>query len=74
MKKKILIDLDVVTTGLWDRKGEKPERARRFMGRVEENEFKIVTPFILLERVAKWHYQELKDSIEEFYLKNTIGC
>ena len=71
MKKKILIDLDVITTGLWDKKGEKPELARRFMERVEGKEFEVVTPFILLEMVAKWRYQELKDSIEEFYLKNT---
>ena len=71
MKKKILIDLDVITTGRWDKKGEKPELARRFMERVEGKEFEVVTPFILLEMVAKWRYQELKDSIEEFYLKNT---
>lgn len=57
MKKKILIDLDVITTGRWDKKGEKPELARRFMERVEGKEFEVVTPFILLEMVAKWRYQ-----------------
>jgi len=71
MKKKILIDLDVVTVGTWDRGGEKPEIARGFMRRVERKEFEVVTPFFMIEMVLQWRYEELRESIKEFYIRNS---
>ena len=38
---------------------------------VKNKEFYVVTPFFLLELVSKWRYSQLKDHIEEFYLKFT---
>jgi len=70
-KKKIMIDLDVVTVGIWDKRGEKSEVARGFMQRVENNEFEVVTPFSIIELVLKWRYENLKEDIKEFYLNNT---
>jgi len=70
-KASVVIDLDVVTVSIWDKKGENVKRAVRFMDRVKNGEFHVVTPFFLLELVSKWKYSELKDYIEEFYLKFT---
>lgn len=71
MKSKIIIDLDVVTTSIWDKKGENVRLAVEFIDRVKNKEFYVVTPFFLLELVSKWKYSQLKDHIEEFYLKFT---
>ena len=69
--KKIIIDLDVVTVSIWDRKGQQVEVANKFIHRVKSSEFHVITPFFLLELVSKWKYSQLKDFIEEFYLKFT---
>lgn len=71
LKKKILIDLDVITVELWDSKGENKRIANEFIRRVENKEFFVVTPYSLLELVSKWKYTALKDEIEEFYLKKS---
>ena len=68
MKIKILVDLDVVTVGSWD-KGSNGDLARKLMSRLKNKEFYLVTPFYLLEHVLKWENQWLKESIENFYLK-----
>ena len=39
MKKKIIIDLDVITVALWDSKGKNTELARKFLTRVGKKEF-----------------------------------
>lgn len=70
-KKKLLIDLDVVTVSIWDKKGKNVELAVEFTDRVKNREFYVITPFFLLELVSKWKYSQLKDYIEEFYLKFT---
>ena len=70
MKKKIIIDLDVVTVGKWD-KGEFGNTARNLMKRVEDKEFELVTPSYLLEHLIKWQNAPLKEKIEEFYLKES---
>ena len=70
MKKKIIIDLDVVTVGKWD-KGAIGDEARHFMIRVGNNEFCLITPTLLIELVRKWKHEHLKTQIEEFYLKNS---
>lgn len=70
-KKKIIVDLDVVTVSIWDKKGENSQLAAEFIGRIKNKEFYVITPFFLLELVSKWRYSQLKDYIEEFYLKFT---
>ena len=71
MKASIIIDLDVVTVSEWDKKGKNVEIAKKFISRLENKEFSITTPFFLLELVAKWKYDKLKDRIEDFYIKFT---
>ena len=71
MKKKIIIDLDIVTVSIWDKKGENPKLATKFINRVKGKEFCVLTPFFLLELVSKWKYSQLKDHIEDFYIKFT---
>ena len=70
-KKKVLIDLDIVTVNLWDRKGENKKIASDFVKKIGKKYFLVITPFSLLETVAKWKYNALKDDIEEFYIKNS---
>ena len=63
MKKKILIDLDVLTVAFWDKK----EEAIEFLERAKKGEFVIYTPFAVLDTLSSWKYQKLKDSIKGFY-------
>ena len=70
MKKRIIIDLDVVTVGKWDR-GKYGDISRELMKRVANKEFELVTPFYLIEHLIKWKNIQLKDRIEEFYLKES---
>src|SRR3989344_7425741 len=70
MKKKIIIDLDVVTVGKWDR-GKNGNTSRRLIRRVINKEFYLITPTLLIELVRKWKYENLKFHIEEFYSKNS---
>ena len=69
-KKKIIVDLDVVTVGKWD-KGEYGDISRKFIIKVEKKEYYIITPFLLIELIKKWKHKTLKLQIEEFYLKNS---
>ena len=71
MKKKIIIDLDVVTVALWDSEGKNVELARNFLTRVEKKEFHVGTPFLIIEVVLRWKHERLKNSIKEFYVKNS---
>ena len=70
MKKQIMIDLDVVTVAYWDR-SKNGDTARSFRTRIENKEFQLVTPFLLIELVIKWKYESLKNSIKDFYVKNS---
>ena len=70
IKKKIIIDLDVVTVGKWD-KGRYGNISRKFMIKAEKRDYYIITPFLLVELVRKWKHKNLKAQIEEFYLKNS---
>jgi len=67
---KIVVDLDVVTVGKWD-SGINGDKSRKFMTSIENKEFYLITPTLLLELVRKWKHEKLKIQIEEFYLKNT---
>ena len=71
MKRKIIIDLNIVTVSIWDKKGENVKLAGKFINRVKNKEFYVLTPFFLLELVSKWRYSKLKDYIEDFYIKFT---
>ncbi len=68
--KKILIDLDVITVGIWD-KGKNGDLARNFIARIVNKEFYVVTPFLLLERISKWGHIGLTKQMKEFYVKNS---
>lgn len=69
-KKKIIVDLDVVTVAFWDR-GANGESARKFLSRIKQKELLIITPYYLLEHLTKWKYITLKEQIEDFYIKNS---
>ena len=71
MKKKIIIDLDVVTVSIWDKKGQNVRLAVKMVERIKSKEFYVMTPYFMLELVSKWRYSQLKDYIEDFYLKFT---
>ena len=62
-KKKIIIDLDVVTVAYWDKK----ELAIKFLDRIKEGEFILYTPFIILDLINRWKYESLKDKMINFY-------
>ena len=70
-KIKILIDLDVVTVAQWDSKSRNVELAREFIIKVENGEFYVGTPFLIIEMVLKWKHKALKRAIEEFYVRNS---
>ncbi|MBI3034924.1 hypothetical protein HYY71_01245 [Candidatus Woesearchaeota archaeon] len=71
MKKKIIVDLDVVTVGIWEKSDKRREQALKFMGRIENKEFEIVMLSSTLNLVEKWKNAELSTKIKEFYSKNT---
>ena len=66
-KKKIVVDLDVVTVAKWD-KGKNGDLGRSFLLRIKNKEFDVVTPFYLLGHLDKWKHITLKEKIENFYL------
>lgn len=45
--------------------------SKAFISRVENKEFNVFTPLLVLERVSKWKEVEIRDAIEEFYVKNS---
>ena len=71
MKKRIIIDLDIVTVSIWDKKGENVKLAVKFIHRVKNKEFYVLTPFYLLEHLTKWTHITLKEKIEDFYIKQS---
>lgn len=69
MKKKILVDLDVITVSEWEKKDPRREASIKFVNRAKNED--IVTPFLLIERTAKWKHDALRDLIEDFYIKHS---
>ncbi|MEK6808932.1 MAG: hypothetical protein AABY14_04555 [Nanoarchaeota archaeon] len=67
-KKRVLIDLDVVTVAIWDKKGKSVDIANNFINRVKKKEFYVINPFFLIELVLKWRYEQLGVDIKEFYV------
>ena len=70
VKRKIIIDLDVVTVAKWD-KGRNGDISRKLVFRVVKKAFHLITPTLLLELVRKWKHEKLRIGIEEFYSKNS---
>ena len=70
-RKKIIIDLDVVTIGIWKKADERRTEALHFMKRAENKEFEVVMLSSTLNLVEKWNNRELSTSIRDFYSKNT---
>ena len=62
-KKKILIDLDILTVAFWDNKKE----AIEFLNRVRKGEFELYIPYSLFELLGKWKHKPLTNKIIEFY-------
>lgn len=67
MKKKIIVDLDVVTIAKWD-KGNQAENARKFIAKVQQKEYYVITPITLIQLVKKWKHDKLVGKIGSFYL------
>lgn len=66
-KKRIIIDLDVVTVAEWD-KGKNADNAREFIANVKQKAYYVITPTSLIQLVKKWGHEELKGKIKSFYL------
>ena len=62
MKKKIIVDLDVITLAFWDKKDE-----AKLIGRIKDGRFIMVTPYIILEHLSKWNHRKLAEEIASFY-------
>ena len=63
MKKKIIVDLDVVTVAEWYSNKD----AITFIHKIKKEEFNLFTPYILMEHLSKWKHQKLVSKIEHFY-------
>ena len=61
-KKKILVDLDVLTLAFWDKKDE-----AKMIEKVKAGIFLMITPYIILWHLAKWNYKKLAEEIANFY-------
>ena len=70
-KKKILVDLDVVTVAYWD-KSENGDLGRELVSKVKRKRLDMATPLYLLQHLEKWKYIILKEKIEDFYIKNSV--
>ena len=65
-KKKIIIDLDVITVAEWD-KSQQGITARTFIERVKNKEFNVFTPYIIFDLINDWKHISLVKKIKEFY-------
>lgn len=70
-RKKIMIDLDVVTVGIWEKSDPRRDTAREFMERAESKEFGIVTLSTTLNLTQEWKDKALSGEIRRFYAENT---
>ncbi len=65
-RRKIMIDLDVVTVAMWD-KSENGDSGRKLLQRVVQGEFSMVTPQRLFDLISEWKHQPLVMKIKNFY-------
>lgn len=60
MRPKVLIDLDVITTKVWDRRQDTIE----FLDKVKRGEYMCTFPlFLIVHILRKWAYKKLVDKI-----------
>ena len=62
MRKKIIVDLDVVTLAFWDKKDE-----ANLIEKIKSGKFNMTAPYIILEHLSKWNYRKLAEEISSFY-------
>ncbi|MBI4168026.1 MAG: hypothetical protein HY515_03655 [Candidatus Aenigmarchaeota archaeon] len=77
MKKRILIDLDVITIAKWLKADERKKEALLFLERVRKGEFDVYTPYTLIELLSRWKHTKLVEDILGFYSvysKNIINA
>ncbi len=66
MKEKVLVDLDVVTVAKWDN-SQNGNLGRKFLLRVENGDFIMITPYILLDLLITWKHSTISNAIKKFY-------
>ncbi len=69
MKKKILVDLDILTNAFW--KGENKEIAEKFLNKIVNEDLEILTPSTLIDLIFDWKDRKLAQSILTFYSENS---
>ncbi|MBI2652139.1 hypothetical protein HYX00_01625 [Candidatus Woesearchaeota archaeon] len=62
IKKRIVVDLDIVTLAFWDKKDE-----AKLIEKIKGGLFDMITPYIILEHLSKWTYRKLAEEISNFY-------
>ncbi|MDI6807340.1 MAG: hypothetical protein QMD14_06095 [Candidatus Aenigmarchaeota archaeon] len=67
MKKRILIDIDVVAVANYYKKDRDYPIAKRFIERVEFGEYELYSAHTLVELVKKWKEMKIKDGVLKFY-------
>ena len=63
---RIIVDLDVVTVAKGDN-SKNGDLSRKFLIRIEKEEFTMITPYILLGLVSNWKHAPLSSEIKKFY-------
>ncbi len=67
MKKKIVVDLDVLTITFSKRNDKRKSNAENFIEDIKKGEFEISTPYALIKLVTRWKIGEIRKNIIEFY-------
>lgn len=67
MKKKILIDIDVVSVAKYYVNDKDYTITKPFVDRAESGEFEMHTPYTLLEVVSRWKDGAVKKKVLDFY-------
>ncbi|MBI2575263.1 hypothetical protein HYV82_05255 [Candidatus Woesearchaeota archaeon] len=65
-KRKLIVDLDVVTVAKWD-KSKNGDLGRQFVMRIEQGEFEMIVPYMLLDLISEWKHTKLAKEIKGFY-------
>jgi hypothetical protein len=71
LKKKISIDLDVVTVGLWKKRDPRKQEALEMLERIKNKEFFIISLTSLLKLPEKWKDKLLAKQVIEYYFAHT---
>ncbi len=66
-KKRIMVDLDVITVAYFPSNDLRKEYCLSFIERANKGEFEIITPSNFEILLRKWKFRELRDKILDFY-------